>query len=160
LSLIKVRLLAPMLAVAACVVLAGPIVGTASASDSSIIGVVNHWSPIVQRDELKIAKAEKTYKRNRQAAPVVTDLTAEVGDLRSFVSQLKAQSASSTRGGQGRDDIASGATLIANSYAKFATELKHAGSTGLSKSQIRANAELAQAGHTKIVAGVKLLQKA
>jgi hypothetical protein len=158
-ALIKLRLLAPMLAVVACFALAGPIVGTASADDSSIIGVVNHWSPIVQKDELKIEKAEQAYKKHRRAAPVVADLTGEVSDLHSFVSQLKEQSASSSRGGQGRDDIAAGATLIAKSYSRFASELKQAGSKGLSKRQINANAKVALAGHKKIVAGVKLLQK-
>jgi hypothetical protein len=158
-ALIKPRLLVPMLAVVACVALTGPIIATASASDSSIIGVVNHWSPIVQRDEHKIAGAEKTYKQNRKAAPVVAALTTEVTDLHSFVSQLKAQSASSSTGGRGRDDIASGSTLIAGAYSKFASELKKAGSTGLSQAQISANAKVALAGHKKIVAGVKLLQK-
>jgi hypothetical protein len=158
-ALIKSRLLAPMLAVVACCVLAGPIVATASASDSSIIRVVNHWSPIVQKDEQKIAKAEQTYKKQRHAAPVVAALTNEVSDLRSFVSQLKAQSASSRNGGKGRDDIASGSTLIANSYSTFASELRKVGPKGLSETQINANAKVALAGHKKIVAGVKLLQK-
>jgi hypothetical protein len=158
-ALIKPRLLVPMLAVVACCVLAGPIVATASASDSSIIGVVNHWSPIVQKDEQKIAHAEQAYKNNRKAAPVVAALTNEVADLRSFVSQLKSQSASSRDGGKGRDNIASCSTLIANSYAKFASELQKAGSKGLSRAQISANAKIALAGHKKIVAGVKLLQK-
>jgi hypothetical protein len=157
-ALIKPRLLAPLLAVASSA-LAGPIVATASASDSSIIRVVNHWSPIVQRDELKIASGEKAYKKNRRAAPVVADLAAEVSDLHSFASQLKAQPASSRQGGQGRDDIASGAKLIASSYSTFASELKKAGSNGLSQRQIDANAKVAQTGHKKIVAGVKLLQK-
>jgi hypothetical protein len=158
-ALIKPRLLAPMLAVVACFALAGPIVATASASDSSIIEVVNRWSPIVQKDEQKIANAEQAYKKHRKAAPVVAALTHEVSDLRSFVSQLKAQSASSSTGGKGRDDIASGSTLIASSYSRFASELKKAGSKGLSQAQISANAKVALAGHTKIVAGVKLLQK-
>jgi hypothetical protein len=158
-ALMKPRLLLPMLAVVACCALAGPIVATASASDSSIIGVVNHWSPIVQKDEMAIEKGEKAYKKNRKAAPVVADLTHEVSDLHSFVSQLKAQSASTSTGGRGRDDIAAGSTLIANSYAKFASELKKAGSKGLSQAQINANAKVALAGHKKIVAGIKLLQK-
>lgn len=158
-ALIKPRLLAPMLALAACCALAGPIVTTASASDSSIIQTVNHWSPIVQKDEQKIEHAERTYKNNRKAAPVVAALSHEVSDLHSFVSQLKAQSASSSNGGKGRDDIASGSALIANSYSKFASELQKAGSTGLSRAQINANAKVALAGHKKIVAGVKLLQK-
>jgi hypothetical protein len=153
------RLLAPMLAVITCFALTGPIIATASASDGSIIGVVNHWSPIVQKDEQKIANAEHAFKKNRQATPVVSALNREASDLRSFVSQLKAQSASSSTGGQGRDDIASGSTLIAGSYSKFAAELKKAGSKGLSQAQITANAKVAEAGHMKIVAGVKLLQK-
>ena len=158
-AFLKARLLAPMLALVVCCVLAGPIVATASASDSSIIGVVNHWSPIVQKDEHKIENAEQAFKKNRKAAPVVAALKGEVSDLRSFVSQLKAQSASSRNGGQGRDDIATGSTLIASSYSKFASELKQAGSAGLSRSQISANAKIAEAGHKKIVAGVNLLQK-
>jgi hypothetical protein len=158
-ALIKLRLLVPMVAVVACCVLAGPIVATASASDSSIIGVVNRWSPIVQKDEMAIEKAEKAFKKNRKAAPVVADLTHEVSDLHSFVSQLKGQSASSSTGGQGRDDIAAGSTLIANSYSKFASELQKAGSKGLSQAQINANAKVALAGHKKIVAGITLLQK-
>ena len=158
-ALMKPRLLLPMLAAVACCALAGPIVATASASDSSIIGVVNHWSPIVQKDEMTIEKGEKAYKKNRKAAPVVADLNREVSDLHSFVSQLKAQSASTSTGGQGRDDIAAGSTLIANSYSKFASELKKAGSKGLSQAQIKANAKVALAGHKKIVAGIKLLQK-
>jgi hypothetical protein len=158
-ALIKTRRLTPMLAVVACFALAGPIVATASASDNSIIGVVNHYSPIVQRDEHQIAKTEQAFKKNRHAAPVVTALTHEVSDLHSFVSQLKAQSASSQNGGQGRDDVAAGSTLIAKSYSKFASELRKAGSTGLSKAQINANRKLALAGHKKIVAGITLLQK-
>ena len=67
-ALIKPRLLAPMLAVVACFALAGPIVATASASDSSIIGVVNHWSPIVQKDEQKIA-ARPSRRSRRTARP-------------------------------------------------------------------------------------------
>ena len=159
-ALVKPRQAASVLALIACCALAGPIVTTASASDSSIIGTVNHWSPIVQKDEQKIAHAEKAYKHSRKAAPVVAALTDEVSDLRSFVSQLKSQSASSRNGGKGRDDIASGSTLIANSYSKFASELQKAGSKGLSQAQIDANAKIALAGHKKIVAGVKLLQKA
>jgi hypothetical protein len=158
-ALIKPRLLAPMLALVACFVLAGPIVTTASASDSSIIRTVNHWSPIVHNDEQKIEHAEQVYKTNRKAAPVVAALTHEVSDLRSFVSQLKSQSASSSNGGKGRDDIASGSTLIANSYSKFASELQKAGSAGLSRAQISASLKLDLAGHRKIVAGVKLLEK-
>jgi hypothetical protein len=157
-ALIKPRPLAAMLALVACFALAGPIVATASASDSSIIGVVNRWSPTVQRDEHTIANTEQAYKKNRQARPVVAALNHEVSDLHSFVSQLKAQSASSSNGGKGRDDIASGSTLIAGSYSKFASELKKAGSAGLSQAQINANRKLALAGHRKIVAGVKLLQ--
>jgi hypothetical protein len=158
-ALTKPRLLVPMLAAVACCALAGPIVATASASDSSIIKVVNRWSPIVQKDEMKIESAEKTYKQNRKAAPVVADLTHEVSDLHSFVSQLKGQSASSRSGGKGRDDIAAGSTLIAHSYSRFASELQQAGSKGLSQSQINANAKLALSGHKKIVAGIKLLQQ-
>ncbi len=158
-ALIKPRLLAPMLAAVACFALAGPIVATATASDSSIIGVVNHWSPIVLKDEKSIAGAERAYKHTRQTGPVVAGLTHEVSDLRAFASALKAQSASSRRGGTGRDDIAAGATLIASSYSQFASELKHAGSKGLSQAQINANKKIEQAGHKKIVAGVTLLQK-
>ena len=158
-ALVRPRMLVPMLLVVACFALAGTIVATASASDTSIIDVVNHWSPIVQKDEQNIAKAEKAYKKNRKAAPVVADLTHEVSDLHSFVSQLKGQSASTSTGGQGRDDIAAGSTLIANAYSKFASELKKAGSKGLSQAQINANAKVALAGHKKIVAGIKLLQK-
>jgi hypothetical protein len=158
-ALIKPRLLVPMLAVVACFALAGPIVATASASDSTIIGVVNHWSPIVKNDEQKIGNAEKAYKHNRKAAPVVAELTDEASDLRSFASQLKDQSASSKTGAKGRDDIAAGATLIASSYSKFASELKKAGSKGLSQAQISANRKVALAGHDKIVTGINLLQK-
>jgi predicted PurR-regulated permease PerM len=157
-ALIRPRRLAAMLALVACFALAGPILTTASASDNSIIGTVNRWSPIVHKDEQKIEHAEQAYKSNRKAAPVVAALTHEVSDLRSFASQLKSQSASSSNGGKGRDDIASGSTLIANSYSKFASELKQAGSMGLSRAQISANAKTALAGHKKIVAGVKLLQ--
>ena len=158
-ALIKPRLLVPMLAVVACFALAGPIVATASASDTLIIRVVNHWSPIVQRDEQKIERSEKTYKQNRKAAPVVANLTDEASDLHSFASQLRAQSATTKTAAQGRDDIAAGATLIASSYSKFASELKKAGSRGLSQAQINANKKVALAGHNKIVAGVNLLQK-
>jgi hypothetical protein len=158
-ALIKPRLLASMLTLVACFAIAGPIATTASASDSSIIGTVNRWSPIVQKDEQKIEHAEHAFKNSRKAAPVVAALTHEVSDLHSFVSQLKAQSASSRNGGKGRDDIASGSTLIASSYSKFASELDKAGSKGLSPTQINANAKVALAGHKKIVAGVKLLRK-
>ena len=156
-ALIKPRLLAPMLALVACFALAGPIIATASANDSSIIGVVNHWSPIVVKDEKAIAQAEHAFKHNRKTAPVVASITDEVSDLRAFAKQLKGQSASTKRGGEGRDDVAAGATLIANSYAQFASELKHAGS--LTQAQINANKKLEQAGHKKIVAGITLLQK-
>jgi hypothetical protein len=158
-ALVKPRLLVPLLAVVACFALAGPIVTTATASDRSIIGVVNHWSPIVLKDEKNIAKAEHAFKHTRQTAPVIAGLTSEVSDLRMFASQLKGQSASSKRGGTGRDDVAAGATLIASSYAMFASELKHAGSKGLSNAQINANKKIEQAGHKKIVAGITLLQK-
>ena len=158
-ALTKPRLLISMLAVVAGFALAGPIVAPAFASDSSIIGVVNRWSPIVKNDELKISNAEKAYKKNRRAAPVVADLRHEVADLHTFASQLMSQSASSSNGGHGRDEIASGSMLIARSYSRFATELNKAGSVGLSQGQIDANAKVAEAGHTKIVAGVKLLQK-
>jgi hypothetical protein len=156
---IKVRLLAPLIVVVACFALAGPIVSTAAASDSSIITVVNHWSPIVAKDEHAIEKAEKAYKKNRKAAPVVADLTHEVGDLKNFVSQLKAQPSSTSTGAKGRDDIAAGATLVAKAYSTFAKELKKAGSKGLPSTQISANAKIALSGHNKIVAGIKLLQK-
>jgi len=157
-ALIKPRLLLPMLAVVTCFVLAGPIVSTAAASDNSIIGVVNHWSAIVQKDETAINKAEQAYKHTRKAAPVVADLTHEVGDLHSFVSQLNAQTASTSTGAKGRDDIAAGATLVAKSYTSFARELKQAGSKGLSQSQINANSKVALAGHNKIIAGINLLR--
>jgi hypothetical protein len=156
-ALIKPRLLAPMLAVVACFALAGPIIATASASDSSIIGVVNHWSPVVVKDEKAIAKAEHAFKHNRKTAPVVASITDEVSDLRAFAKQLRGQSASSERGGTGRDDVAAGAALIAKAYSRFASELKRAGS--LTQAQIDANKKTEQAGHKKIVAGITLLQK-
>jgi len=158
-ALIKPRLLVGMLAAAVtCFVLAGPIVSTAAASNNSIIGVVNHWSPIVQHDENAIAKAERAYKHDRKAGPVVADLRHEVGDLHAFVSQLKAQPASTSTGAKGRNDIAAGATLVAKSYTLFARELNKAGSRGLSPGQINTNSKIALAGHKKIVAGIKLLQ--
>ena len=158
-ALIKPRLLVPMLALAACFALAGPMVATASASDSSIIGVVNHWSPIVLKDEKTIAKAEKAYKRNRQAAPLVAGLTPRgVRPARVCLTAPGAVGVEQDRR-QGPDDIADGTTLIARSYAKFASELKQAGSKGLSQAQISANKTTEQAGHQKIVAGIKLLQK-
>ena len=100
-ALIKRRLLAPMLVVAACFALAGPIVATASASDSSIIGVVNHWSPIVHRDEQKIAKTEKALQEQPSGRTGRRRLDQRGVRSAWFVSQLKAQSASSRNGGQG-----------------------------------------------------------
>jgi hypothetical protein len=157
-AFIKPRLILPMLAVVASCVLAGPIVATASASDVSIIKVVNHWSPIVGKDEGKINTAEKAYKHSRRAGPVITSLNHEISDLQAFASQLKAQRASSSKAGRGRDDIAAGTLKIASAYTTFARELKKAGPDGLSKQQINANAKVAHAGHMKILAGIRLLQ--
>jgi translation initiation factor 1 (eIF-1/SUI1) len=157
--LTKPRLILPLLAVIASCALAGPIVATASASDTSIIQVVNHWSPIVGKDENKILAAEAAYKRDRKAAPVIKGLKREIKDLNKFASALKAQKASSRTGAKGRDDIATGARKIAGAYGTFASELKQAGPNGLSKKQIKANAKAANAGHKKIVAGINLLRK-
>jgi hypothetical protein len=157
-ALIKPRLLAPMLALVAGFALGGPVVATASASDNSIIKVVDRWSPVVQRDEKQLAKTEHAFKTDRRAGPVIAGLNQEVSDLHAFVKDLNAQSASTRKGGQGRDDIADGSALIAKSYASFASELRKAGSKGLSQAQINANRKVALAGHQKILAGIKLLQ--
>jgi hypothetical protein len=156
--LVKPRLLLPLIAVVASCVLAGPIVATASASDTSIIQVVNHWSPIVGKDENKILASEAAYKHDRKAGPVIKNLNAEISDLHHFASDLKAQKASTRTGGKGRDDIAAGSNTIASAYTTFAKELKQAGPNGLSKKQIKANAKVAAKGHKQIVAGIKLLR--
>jgi hypothetical protein len=155
----KPRLILPLLAVVASCVLAGPIVATASASNTSIIKVVNHWSPIVGKDENKILASEAAYKRDRKAAPVVKSLKHEVTDLNQFASALTAQRATTRAAAKGRDDIAAGSLKIAGAYTTFASELKQAGPNGLTKKQIKANAKTAHAGHKQIVAGIKLLRK-
>jgi hypothetical protein len=156
--LCKPRLIVPLIAVVVSCVLAGPIVATASASDTTIIKTVNHWSPIIGKDENKIAAAEHAFKLNRKAPPVIKSLKNEVGDLTHFAKQLKAQSASTSTGAKGRDDIAKGTLIIAGAYSQFAAELKRH-PQGLSKQQIRANQKIARKGHKKIVAGVTLLQR-
>jgi hypothetical protein len=158
-ALIKPRLLAPMLAAVACFALAGPIVAPATASDRSIIGVVNHWSPIVVHDEKAIAASASGYKKNRKAGPVVTAYSHEVADLRAFASQIKHQSASSSAGRKGRDDVAAGLLQIAEGYKRFASEIHTAGSKGLTKKQIAADDKITQAGHDRFVAGINLLMK-
>jgi hypothetical protein len=154
-ALVKLRLL---VAIVACFALAGPIVAAASASDDSIIGVINRWSPVVKRDENALLARETAYQRNREARPLVAAYRHEVSALESFASQLKHQSASTRIGAEGRDDITTGLLQIATAYQRFASELKKAGSIGLSKKQIRANTKIQLAGHDKIVAGFKLLK--
>ncbi len=156
---IKLRLLTPMLAVAAGFALAGPIIATASASDSSIIEVVNQWSPIVKHDNDALAASQTAYKKTRRARPVVAAYQHAISDLRSFAARLKRQSASSRTAAQGRDDITAGLVQMAQAYGRFATELKQAGSRGLSQKQIDTNIKIQLAGHDKIVAGLKLLLK-
>jgi hypothetical protein len=158
-AVIKFRLLAPMLAVIACFALAGPIVTSASASDSSIIGVINHWSPIVKHDENVLLARQSAYHKNRKAGPVVTAYTHEATNLHSFASQLAQQSASTRTGAKGRDDISTGLLQVATAYQRFASELKKAGPNGLTRKQIRSNTKIQLAGHDKIVAGFKLLKK-
>jgi hypothetical protein len=158
-ALIKPRRLMPVCAVAACFAFAGPIVPAASASDNSIIGVVNHWSPIVKHDDNALLASQTAYKRNRKAGPVVAAYRHEVSDLHAFASQLKHRSASTRTGAKGRDDIATGLLQIATAYQRFASELKKAGPVGLTKKQISSNTKIQLAGHDKVVAGFNLLEK-
>jgi hypothetical protein len=157
-ALVKLRLVVPMLAIVACFALAGPIIATASANNNSIIGVINRWSPIVRHDENALLASQTAYQRNRKARPLVAAYRHEVSDLQSFASQLKHQSASTRIGAEGRDDVTTGLLQIATAYQRFASELKKAGSIGLSKKQISANTKIQLAGHDKIVAGFKLLK--
>jgi hypothetical protein len=156
---IKLRLLTPMVAVVAGFALAGPTIATSSASDNSIIGVVNHWSPIVKHDNDALAANQTAYKKNRRAGPVVAAYQHAIVDLRSFAARLGRQSASSGTAARGRDDITAGLVKIAQAYGSFAAELKQAGSRGLSPKQINTNLKIQLAGHDQIVAGLKLLQK-
>ena len=112
-ALVKLRLL---VAIVACFALAGPLVAAASASNDSIIGVINRWSPMVKRDENALLASQTAYQRNRKARPLVAAYRHEVSDLESFASQLKHQSASTRIGAEGRNDITTGLLQIATAY--------------------------------------------
>jgi hypothetical protein len=157
-ALITTRLV-PMLAVVAGFALAGPIVATASATDNSIIRVVDYWSPIVKRDDGAILASQTAYKKNRRAGPLVAAYRHDVADLRSFASKLEDQSASTMTIARGRDEIAAGSLQIAKAYQRFASELQKAGARGLSKQQISTNMKIQLAGHDEVVAGFNVLKK-
>ena len=143
--------------IGACAIFAGPIATAASASDNSIIAVVIHFNPIINKDEHNILKRELAYQQNRKATPVVNSLRHEVRDLKRFASQLHRQSASSRTGARGRNDIVSGTLAVAKAYTTFANEL-HAHPNGLTKQQIAANKKLATKGRRNVKAGFKLLE--
>lgn len=132
--------------------------GVAQASDASIVSTIDNGNLRITTDELTIAKTLLTYKKTHQAGPVIAALRHEVIDLHALADQVRAQPASSARGGRGKADVLLGLRLVGTSYVQLANEMEHSG-TGVpvSRFQLVTTVELARRGHTELVAGLKLL---
>jgi hypothetical protein len=100
--------------VALIALLAGPIAG-AQASDSTIVGTVNHWLPAIVRDENAV-KAGLTAYTHHKVKPLVKALNHEVGDLHTLQHTVSGETASSAKGHQAKVKIVKGLGLIAQAY--------------------------------------------
>lgn len=151
--LTRLRLILTALAAAAAFAfasLASPITPSASASDRTIVEVVVHWLPIIDRDEKAILRAEHAHRLERSIAR----FKHEVSDLHHWARQLRAQRATTRTGATGRNEVVSGINKLARAYSHIAFAL----GTTLTKPELTRDRRLARAGRNQVMRGIELLR--
>lgn len=142
-------------AMAACVVLAGP-VAVAQASDTKIIGTLNVYGPKIKHDELAIQAGINAYRKGK-VRPLIRALNHEVGDLHALNKKLKHERASSGRGRKAKKDLVRGFGLIAAAYTALRQDVQAAHGGSVPVAEVKAAQHTRNRGHAKVVAGLKLL---
>jgi hypothetical protein len=142
--------------VALIALLAGPIAG-AQASDSTIVGTVNHWLPAIVRDENAV-KAGLTAYTHHKVKPLVKALNHEVGDLHTLQHTVSGETASSANGRQAKAKIVKGLGLIAKAYGTLAKDVKASHGNGVPPALLRSAVNTDQKGRRAFQAGIKLLE--
>lgn len=136
--------------VAASAALAGPVASPASASNRTIVAVVAHWLPIINKDETRIIKASKAHKLKSAARAY----KHEARDLGHWRRQLKAQHPSSGKGATARHDLLVGVRKVAKAYGRIAKGLQGS----LTPAGFKRDARLAGAGRKQANKGIHLLR--
>jgi hypothetical protein len=143
--------------VLACAAVAGP-VAAASASDASIRSAIKSSVPKIQKSQAKLINSFTAYEKTHNPAAPLTALKGQNKTLTALEIKLSGQSASSTNGTRGKNDIVKGLRLIVGSNNTLATELqKSANHTPVSKAKIKAATAADTKGNKDLVAGTKLL---
>lgn len=145
-------------AIAACTVLAGPIV-IAQASNATLLSTFKQYNAAVTRDELAVARGLQQYKPGR-AGPAIHALRHEVGDIHGLIGRLRGQSASTARGRRGKTQIIHGLNLIARAYGTLASDLRKASSgKRVSRSELKATVRSDKQGRRELIAGLKKVSR-
>jgi hypothetical protein len=144
-------------AIAVCAILAGP-VAAVQASDSSVRATIDAYNGRIAKDEARIVTTAAIYNKTHRPMPLVTALNHEVGDLRALQGKLAHESATTTRGRNGKNDVVKGLGLIATGYTALAKDVRAAGAQRpVSAAQVSAARSADRKGHNLVVAGLKLL---
>lgn len=154
LSLRRCSLLSP---IAVCAVLSGPI-AAAQASDTTVRATIDSYNSKILKDESKILSAASSYDQTHNSAPLTAALRHEVSDLHSLKGKLAKESASTSKGRKGKDDVVKGLGLIASGYSALAKDVQAASANKpVTKAQLNAAKAADSKGHKLVVAGLKLL---
>jgi len=140
--------------VALCAILGGPI-AVAQASDNTIKHTVNHYGPIITREENALEKDLPKYPGSRHR--LVSDLGREVATLHAMKRKLKAESASSAPGAKGKTDIVKGITLVIKAYGALRHDVQVANGGPVPASKVNPIKKTATQGNKDVKAGLKLL---
>jgi hypothetical protein len=151
-----VRRLTLLSGVALCAVLGGPI-AVAQASDNTIKQTLNHYGPIIKREEAAVKSGIDGYPGS--SARLVRALGHEVATLHAMKRKLTSESASTAQGTTGRSDIIKGVTLVIKAYSALRHDVKVANGGPVPASKVNPIVKTATKGNKDVTAGVHIFKK-
>jgi hypothetical protein len=140
--------------VALCAILGGPI-AVAQASDNSLKQTLNHYGPIIKREEAAVKSGLHGYPGSWKR--LVRALGHEVATLHAMKKKLAHESASSAQGSKAKTDIIKGLGLIASAYGRLRTDVSAAHGGSVPPAQVNAAVKTDDKGRKKFLAGLNLL---
>lgn len=151
----SIRRRSVLLGMVAGAVLGGP-AAVAQASDDTLRGTLNHYAPIIVKDERAVKHGVSVYPQGHPWV-LTRALKHEVFDLHALQFKLSQETASTAAGATAKTEIVTGLGLIAKAYKAFRLDILLVHGQAVSPTAVGAAVRTRNRGHRKLVAGLKLL---
>jgi hypothetical protein len=128
----------------------------AHASDDGLRGVIDRAGPKITNDESRILKREAQYLKDHKPGPVQRAIRREIRDIGTTRGQLRATSASTSKGARAKRLLLAGLGRIATAYRRLDTALG-SGDPASAGAQAKKAVKGAQRGRAEVQRAIKLL---